>query len=212
MNELKIFENAEFGSVRTINKDGEPWFIGKDIALILGYCNPRDALSKHVDDEDKANVAIHDGSQNRNMTIINESGLYSLVLSSKMPEAKKFKRWVTSEVLPAIRKTGSYGGAANPEEIISKTVTAVVSEVIKQIIPVFTENIVEENSDNCLIRRKRPRGTIEKLDPAIIKEIEEMIVSDRYSYLDVVHYIQDIGVDISITSVWRYANKMRSTK
>ena len=88
---------------------GSPYFVGKDVAEILGYSNPRDALAKHVDDEDKNTVAIRDGIQgNPNMTIINESGLYSLIFSSKLPTAKKFKRWVTSEVLPAIRKTGSY--------------------------------------------------------------------------------------------------------
>lgn len=114
-NEVQIFENAEFGKVRTIVKDGEPFFIGKDVAEILGYSNTRDALAKHVDDEDKNTVAIRDGIQgNPNLTIINESGLYSLILSSKLPAAKKFKRWVTSEVLPSIRKTGSY--TAKPDD------------------------------------------------------------------------------------------------
>ena len=108
MNELQIFNNPEFGSIRTVEIDGEPWLVGKDVAAALGYSNPRDALAVHVDEEDKSAVAIHDGSQNRNMTIINESGLYSLVLSSKLPGAKKFKRWVTAEVLPSIRKTGGY--------------------------------------------------------------------------------------------------------
>ena len=108
MNEIKIFDNPEFGKVRTMEINGEPYFVGKDVAEILGYSNPRDALSKHVDDEDKATVAIHDGSQNRNLTTINESGLYSLILSSKLPNAKKFKHWVTSEVLPSIRKHGAY--------------------------------------------------------------------------------------------------------
>ena len=108
-NAVQVFENAEFGRVRTIEVKGSPYFVGKDVAEILGYSNPRDALAKHVDDEDKNTVAIRDGIQgNPNMTIINESGLYSLILSSKLPTAKKFKRWVTSEVLPAIRKTGSY--------------------------------------------------------------------------------------------------------
>lgn len=107
-NQIKVFENTEFGSVRTIEVNNEPYFVGKEIAEILGYSNTRDALSKHVDEEDKATVAIYDGSQNRNVTAINESGLYSLILSSKLPTAKKFKHWVTSEVLPAIRKTGGY--------------------------------------------------------------------------------------------------------
>lgn len=109
-NEVQIFENAEFGKVRTVVVKGEPYFVGKDVADILGYTNSRKAIGDHVDEEDKNTVTIRDGIQgNPNVTIINESGLYSLILSSKLPAAKKFKRWVTSEVLPSIRKTGSYG-------------------------------------------------------------------------------------------------------
>ena len=108
MNEIKIFDNPEFGKVRTMEINGEPYFVGKDVAEILGYSNTRDALTKHVDSEDKNTVAICDGKGNPNQTVINESGLYSLILSSKLPKAKEFKRWVTSEVLPSLRKTGSY--------------------------------------------------------------------------------------------------------
>lgn len=109
MNDLQIFSNPEFGQVRTVELDGQPWLVGKDVAVALGYKNPRDALDRHVDDEDKNTVVNPDGNRgNPNMVIINESGLYSLILSSKMPKAKAFKRWVTSEVLPAIRKNGVY--------------------------------------------------------------------------------------------------------
>ena len=109
MNELQVFNNSEFGEVRTTVIDGEPWFVGADVATALGYSNVRDAIAKHIDNEDKNTVAIRDGIQgNPNKTVINESGIYSLVFSSKLPTAKKFKRWVTSEVLPAIRKTGGY--------------------------------------------------------------------------------------------------------
>lgn len=95
--------------VRAIAIDGEPWFVGKDVAEALGYKNQRDAIKKQVEVEDKRpNVAIYDGRQNRKMTIINESGMYSLILSSTLPSAKKFKKWVTSEVLPSIRKNGGY--------------------------------------------------------------------------------------------------------
>ena len=107
-NEIKVFENAEFGSVRTLVINGEPYFVGKDVATILGYSNPRDAISKHVDDEDKGVAKCDTLGGVQDLTMINESGLYSLILSSKMPTAKKFKHWVTSEVLPSIRKTGSY--------------------------------------------------------------------------------------------------------
>lgn len=108
MNEVKVFQNEQFGSIRTMEHEDSVWFVGKDIAGILGYSNPRDALAKHTDNEDRSTVAIHDGSQNRNVTVINESGLYSLILSSKLPKAKEFKHWVTSEVLPSIRKHGVY--------------------------------------------------------------------------------------------------------
>ena len=109
MREIQIFENAEFGKIRTIVIDNEPWFVGKDVAAALGYTNSRKALADHVDEEDKNTVTIRDGIQgNPNMTAINESGVYALVFGSKLPTARAFKRWVTHEVLPAIRKTGSY--------------------------------------------------------------------------------------------------------
>ena len=118
MSNLQVFQNKEFGEIRALEIEGQPWFVGKDVAEALGYSNTRDALSKHVDKEDKSDVAIHDGSQNRNMTIINESGLYSLILSSKLPSAKKFKRWVTHEVLPSIRKHGAYMTPEKIEEVL----------------------------------------------------------------------------------------------
>lgn len=107
-NELKIFENEAFGKVRVIEKNNEPWFVGKDVAEILGYSDTFGALKKHVDQEDRQNCQNSSFESNRGLTIINESGLYALILSSKLPVAKQFKRWVTSEILPAIRKTGSY--------------------------------------------------------------------------------------------------------
>ncbi|MGN0594789.1 MAG: phage antirepressor [Hominimerdicola sp.] len=108
MNEIKVFNNAEFGEIRTLEINGEPYFVGKDVAEILGYKNTADALKKHVDDDDKNTIAIRDGKGNPNQIVINESGLYSLILSSKLPTAKKFKHWVTSEVLPSIRKHRAY--------------------------------------------------------------------------------------------------------
>ena len=119
-NNLEIFTNPEFGNIRIIEKNGEPWFIGKDVAEALGYEASRNAITKHVDDEDKLTHQISASGQNRNMTVINESGLYSLILSSKLPNAKKFKRWVTSEVLPAIRKHGNY--TAPKQESKSKSI------------------------------------------------------------------------------------------
>ena len=109
MNELMVFNNAEFGNVRTMEINGEPWFVGKDIANILGYVDLNKAIAMHVDDEDKKlNDKTSPSFGQRGATIINESGVYALIFGSKMPNAKKFKHWVTSEILPTIRKTGTY--------------------------------------------------------------------------------------------------------
>lgn len=108
MNEIKVFENDAFGSVRTIDREGDVWFVGKDVAEILGYTNPSKALADHVDEEDKLNNESLSSLGQRGGWLINESGLYSLVLSSKLPTAKQFKRWITKEVIPSIRKTGGY--------------------------------------------------------------------------------------------------------
>lgn len=123
MDNLQIFNNSEFGSIRTVEIDKEPFFVAKDVAEILGYRDTSDAIKRHVDEDDKLTRCFTDSGQNREMYIVNESGLYSLILSSKLPTAKRFKRWVTSEVLPAIRKTGGYISGAkemSDEEIMAK--------------------------------------------------------------------------------------------
>lgn len=136
MNKMQIFNNPEFGKLRMVDMDGQPWLVGRDVAEALGYSNPRKALADHVDEEDKTDgVTIRDSiGRDQNPTIINESGLYSLVLSSKLPGAKRFKRWVTSEVLPSIRKNGGYlDGQAElgPDEILAKAVL-VAQRVIEE--------------------------------------------------------------------------------
>lgn len=119
MNEIQIFSNPEFGEVRTLTLNGEPWFVGKDVAQVLGYERPAKAIQDRVDAEDKDEVPIQDSIGRMQKTpIINESGLYSLILSSKLPSAKKFKHWVTSEVLPSIRKTGNFFGGSKELQAI----------------------------------------------------------------------------------------------
>lgn len=123
MNELKIFENPAFGQVRIVEREGELWFVGKDVAQALGYQNPQRAIRDHVDDEDKGVTEMVTPGGTQPVPIINESGLYSLVLSSKLPTAKAFKRWITSEVIPSIRKNGGYiAGQAelSPEELMAR--------------------------------------------------------------------------------------------
>ena len=132
MNELQIFDNKEFGEVRTVVIDSEPWFVGKDVADILGYQNGSRDINRHVDEEDRHKVMLFDGNQNKEAIIINESGLYSLILSSKMPDAKKFKHWVTSEVIPSIRKNGGYISgqeSLTDEELLSKALLVAQNKI-----------------------------------------------------------------------------------
>lgn len=139
-NEIKVFSNEEFGSIRRVEIDGEYWLSGKDVAQALGYAKPENALSAHVDDEDKTTTLVQGTGSNykSKATVINESGLYSLVLSSKLPSAKKFKRWVTSEVLPSVRKHGAYmtqetleAAILNPDYLL-KVATALKAETDKR--------------------------------------------------------------------------------
>lgn len=118
MNELQIFNSEEFGDIRTVTIDSEPWFVGKDVATALGYANPKNAVPTHASEEDKLSTQIEYAGQRREVTVINESGLYALIFGSKLESAKRFKHWVTSEVLPTIRKTGSYQKPMSPVEIM----------------------------------------------------------------------------------------------
>ncbi|MBQ4487457.1 MAG: phage antirepressor KilAC domain-containing protein [Oscillospiraceae bacterium] len=146
-----IFNNPEFGSVRTVCIDGEPWLVGKDVADILEYRNGSRDINRHVDADDRRKIMIYDGNQRREIIVINESGLYSLVLSSKMLTAKKFKRWVTSEVLPTIRKTGGY--VAN-EDVFVETYLPFADEPIKQLFRIQCRVI---NQLNERIRKDEPK-------------------------------------------------------
>lgn len=145
MNEVKTFKNEQFGEVRVMERNGEPWFVGKDVAGILGYERPTKAVADHVDPEDRDAVPIQDCiGRMQNTPLINESGLYSLILSSKLPTAKQFKRWVTSEVLPSIRKHGGYVAgqeSMSDDELMAKALLMAHSKIeerekqIKEMIP-----------------------------------------------------------------------------
>ena len=172
MSELQIFKNAEFGSVRTVTVEGEPHFVAKDVAEILGYSNPRDAINKHVDEEDKGVAKCDTLGGKQELTVINESGLYSLILSSKMPNAKHFKRWVTSEVLPTIRRHGLYAMdevLANPDILI-----------------------------NALLELKAERERNSNLQAMVAVQSQQMIeMQPKVSYYDVVLNCKDL-VAISV--------------
>lgn len=148
---MRIFENEEFGKVRTVEIEGQPYFVGKDIATALGYSNPQKAIRDHVDDEDRT---VNDSFtvNGTEIVLINESGLYSLVLSSKLPSAKKFKRWVTREVLPSIRKTGGYIG--NTEEMSDEDILAKALLIAQRTIEQKSEQIRTLEAD---AERMRPK-------------------------------------------------------
>lgn len=161
--QLFSFEGKE---VRTLKINDEPYFVGKDVATILGYAKPANAISQHVDDEDKGVTKMMTPGGNQNIQIINESGMYSLILSSKLPNAKKFKRWVTSEVLPAIRKTGSYQLPQTPEERLKLAMEATIhldermTNVEKDVD--FIKNTSEIDSNQRFkLRKARDRKSVE---------------------------------------------------
>lgn len=187
MSNLKLFENAEFGKLRIIDKDGEPWFVGKDVAEVLGYERATKAIQDHVDSEDKDAIPIRDSiGRNQNTPIINESGLYSLILSSKLPTAKKFKHWVTSEVLPAIHKHGGYLTDEKLEEVLSDPDT---------IIKLATQ-LKEERKLNkqLMMKTATQEQVIAELQP--IKEYVDHILSST----DTVTTTQ-IAADYGISAV-----------
>lgn len=147
MNNLMKFENKEFGQIRVIELNGEPWFIGKDVAEKLGYAEPRSTVSKKVDKEDRGVAKIETPSGIQEMTVINESGLYSLILSSQLGSAKKFKRWVTSEVLPQIRKTGAYMTELKGQEKMFQLLRNEVNGIVNEIVSLKVKEIEEKCSD-----------------------------------------------------------------
>lgn len=155
MNELRIFKNKEFGNVRVVEKDGEPWFVGKDIAEALGYSKSRNAIATYVEEDSALKWGLTDSlGREQETTIINESGMYSLILSSKLSTAKKFKHWVTSEVLPTIRKTGSYSKKPEGKHLLALAVLEAHKTIedqdkqIKELIPkgVFADSVAASHT------------------------------------------------------------------
>lgn len=181
-NQIEIFSNNLFGEIRAIRKDGQPWFVGKDVAEKLGYKNTRDALISKVDEEDKAVVKCDTIKGKQNTTIINESGLYSLVLSSKLPSAKEFKRWVTSEVLPAIRQTGGY--IPHNEEMSDEEIMARALQVAQKTIEKKNEQLklVEEENIKLagIIESQKPK--LEYLDEILSCDDALLVTSIAFDY------------------------------
>lgn len=153
MNELKIFNNPDFGEVRTLSIDGEPWFVGKDVAAILGYAKPLNALATHIDEDDSLKQGLIDSmGREQNAIFINESGLYSLVLSSKLPTAKAFKRWITHDVIPSIRKNGGY--IAGQESMTAEELMAKALLVAKKTIEEKEAELSRKQVENAIMAPK----------------------------------------------------------
>lgn len=191
-NDIQIF-NFENNQVRTLNIDGKPYFVGKDIADILGYANPSKALADHVDEEDKLNNESLVSLGQRGGWLINESGLYSLILSSKMPNAKKFKRWVTSEVLPTIRKHGAYMTEQKIEEALLNPDTLIT--LAKQL---------KAEKEQRLLAQKQ----VEEMTPKAVFHDAVANAENTMLVRDVAHFLRQNGVDIGGTRffVWLRLN------
>lgn len=174
MNELMIFNNEEFGDIRTVTIDNEPWFVGKDVANNLGYRNGSRDINRHVSDEDRIKEMIFDGNQNKETILINESGLYALIFGSKLESAKRFKHWVTSEVLPTLRKTGSY---EMPKKKQSNERLASVNNAVKILTP-----MLQAAGCNSKIQLLTAKSLYEKAGV----DLPIMIEADQ-QYYDTVH-------------------------
>ncbi len=205
MNELKVFSNTEFGELGVMVIDGKEYFPATQCAALLGYKNAKDAIIRHCKGVVKYDLPTNGGTQTVNY--IPEGDLYRLIVGSKLPAAEKFERWVFDEVLPSIRRGGYIG---NAEELIARTATAVVSEVMKQLIPVLKGQKERESEylfdlEDINRPKRKQTGIICKLDPEIRKKVDEMLLSDKYGYDEIKSYLAAIGISISSASICRYA-------
>ena len=199
MNELKIFKNSDFGEIRTVTINGEPHFVGKDVAEILEYQNGSRDINRHVDPEDRIKTMVFDGNQDKETILINESGLYSLILSSKMPKAKNFKRWVTSEVLPEIRKTGSYTRA--PKSFKEALYLAYKQqEKIEELekTKAWIGNKREATAMNTASQKSKEVKKLQvaldlEMSYATVKKVEKM-TGRKYNWRNLKKYCQDAGL------------------
>lgn len=208
MNDLKVFSNSEFGELGIMLIDGKEYFPATQCAKLIGHENPARAVRKFCKGVTKMVTPTVGGSQEVNY--IPEGDLYRLIVSSKLPTAEKFERWVFDEVLPSIRQTGSYG-SINIEQVIAQTATAVVSEVIKQLVPTLKGVINGEPEEPEMIwetkipKKRKPTGVIVKLAPEIRTVVDGMLLS-ACSYAEVKRYLEANGIGISQTSISRYYN------
>ena len=203
MSELQVFSNAEFGSVRSLVVNGEPYFVGKDVTDILGYSNSRKAIGDHVDEEDKGVTKCDTLGGGQNLTIINESGMYSLILGSKLDGAKRFKRWVTSEILPTIRKTGAFATDSAAAELKARELR--VKEMNAQA------RLINAETRRLLILQKEKGLSKVAVDALAVRAMEDVTGKDLGEYLprtEKTYSASEIGnaLGISAAKVGKIAN------
>lgn len=208
-NEIKIFENEQFGAVRMLMKDGQPWFVGKDIANILGYADLNKAIAMHVDDEDKKlNDKTSLSFGQRGATIINESGFYSLVLASKMPNAKKFKRWVTSEVLPSIREYGMYATEQTIDNVLNGT-----EEAERLFIQLKEEKLRTRELENENMRLAEENDSLAEVvdfinmydDESDLLNVSDIAIAYQMSAIEFNRLLCILGIQHRAYGTWKIA-------
>ena len=204
MNEMQVFQNSEFGELGVLEIEGKPWFPATACARKLGYANPQKAMRDHCKGVNEMVTPTNGGTQT--MRFIPEGDLYRLITHSKLPGAERFEKWVFDEVLPSIRKTGGYGSQAALGHLVEQLtqVTAALMQVASIMATASSESAVMEEPK----RRKRATSIIDRLDVEARKEVEAMICSGQYTYMEIAQHLADCGIKISVTSVWRYAQAM----
>lgn len=209
MNKLQVFKNENLGEIRTIIINNEVWFVGKDVVRILGYAKPENAISTHIDNEDKTTTLIQGIGSNykSKAVIINESGLYSLILSSKLPRAKEFKHWVTSEILPQIRKKGYY--SSSPEDFLKQAILEIVKQIVPEIINATKSTyqnymVIEDDYEHFNLNRNK----IEYFPNEIRENIDEMLLSmqeyQKMNFSLIARYCSANGYYVSSPTVKKY--------
>ena len=221
MNAMQVFQNSEFGELGVLEIDGKPYFPANRCAKVLGYKRPNDALHAHCRYTAKYRIP-HPQNPSKEMEInfIPEGDLYRLITHSKLPAAERFEKWVFDEVLPTIRKTGSYG-QPDLTAIIMQTATAVCTEMVKQLTPLFQnlsrpnppvsyEEVItlhDEQPAHPHRLRRKPGSIIDKLCPTLRREVEDMLMDCNYTYADIAAKLRQEGISISIASICRYAKR-----
>ena len=213
MNDLQVFQNSEFGELRVLEQDGKPYFPATACAKKLGYVNPQKAIRDHCKGVNEMVTPTKGGMQTTRF--IPEGDLYRLIVHSKLPAAERFEKWVFDEVLPSIRRTGSYG-QPDITAIIAQAITTACTETIKQLVPLLTtlaeqaaapQRKTGKRPGSASPSVRRPTGIIENLDEAHRQRVEEMLRDAKCTYREIATWLNDDGIEISTISISRYARR-----